>query len=293
MFKEENVFNQRLTLNLPLGIELYVKREDLLHREISGNKFRKLKYNISEAQQLGYKQLLTFGGAYSNHIAAVAAAGRILGIETIGVIRGDELVNCYRENPTLLKAEQDGMRFKFVSRSVYRERTNAEFIASLATEFGSFYLVPEGGTNALAIKGTEEILKNDDQVFDYVCCAIGTGGTIAGLINSSFDNQVVLGFPALKGDFLSTEIKKYTVKENWQLVHDYHFGGYGKVPAELVDFLQDLHMTTGVLFDPIYNGKMVYGVLDMIQQGVFKEGSRILLIHTGGLQGWNDIIKGK
>lgn len=291
MFENENVYNEQLKLDLPNGITVFVKREDLLHKEVSGNKFRKLKYNILKAQELGYSKLLTFGGAYSNHIAATAAAGRICGIETIGIIRGDELEDNYVGNETLTKAVEDGMTLGFLSRTDYRLKATPEIIERLESKYGEFYLVPEGGTNKEAIRGTEEILKQNDEVFDYVCTAVGTGGTIAGIINSSFDNQTIIGFPALKGDFLYEDIRKFATKSNWKLVLEYHFGGYAKYNEELLSFLRELYNQTGVLFDPIYNGKMMYGLMKEIKKGKFKEGSKILVIHTGGLQGWNEKIK--
>ena len=291
MFENENVYNEQLKLDLPNGITVFVKREDLLHKEVSGNKFRKLKYNILKAQELGYSKLLTFGGAYSNHIAATAAAGRICGIETIGIIRGDELEDNYVGNETLTKAVEDGMTLGFLSRTDYRLKATPEIIERLESKYGEFYLVPEGGTNEEAVRGTEEILKQNDEVFDYVCTAVGTGGTIAGIINSSFDNQTIIGFPALKGDFLYEDIRKFATKSNWELVLEYHFGGYAKYNEELLSFLRELYNQTGVLFDPIYNGKMMYGLMEEIKKGKFKEGSKILVIHTGGLQGWNEKIK--
>ncbi|WP_121964158.1 1-aminocyclopropane-1-carboxylate deaminase/D-cysteine desulfhydrase [Myroides sp. N17-2] len=291
MFENENVYNEQLKLDLPNGITVFVKREDLLHNEVSGNKFRKLKYNILKAQELGYSKLLTFGGAYSNHIAATAAAGRICGIETIGIIRGDELEDNYVGNETLTKAVEDGMTLGFLSRTDYRLKATPEIIERLESKYGEFYLVPEGGTNEEAVRGTEEILKQNDEVFDYVCTAVGTGGTIAGIINSSFDNQTIIGFPALKGDFLYEDIRKFATKSNWELVLEYHFGGYAKYNEELLSFLRELYNQTGVLFDPIYNGKMMYGLMEEIKKGKFKEGSKILVIHTGGLQGWNEKIK--
>lgn len=291
MFENENVYNEQLKLDLPNGITVFVKREDLLHKEVSGNKFRKLKYNILKAQELGYSKLLTFGGAYSNHIAATAAAGRICGIETIGIIRGDELEDNYVGNETLTKAVEDGMTLGFLSRTDYRLKATPEIIERLESKYGEFYLVPEGGTNEEAVRGTEEILKQGDEVFDYVCTAVGTGGTIAGIINSSFDNQTIIGFPALKGDFLYEDIRKFATKSNWELVLEYHFGGYAKYNEELLSFLRELYNQTGVLFDPIYNGKMMYGLMEEIKKGKFKEGSKILVIHTGGLQGWNEKIK--
>ncbi|MEK6510296.1 1-aminocyclopropane-1-carboxylate deaminase/D-cysteine desulfhydrase [Myroides odoratimimus] len=291
MFENENVYNEQLKVELPGGITIFVKREDLLHEEVSGNKFRKLKYNILKAQELGYSKLLTFGGAYSNHIAATAAAGRICGVETIGIIRGEELENNYAGNSTLTKAVEDGMTLGFLTRTDYRNKGEVEIIDSLKAKYGDFYLVPEGGTNEEAIKGTEEILKEGDETFDYICTAVGTGGTIAGIINSSHPNQTILGFPALKGSFLYEDIRKFVTNNNWDLVLDYHFGGYAKYNEELLSFLRGLYKQTGVLFDPIYNGKMIYGVLEEIKKGRFKDNSRILVIHTGGLQGWNEKIK--
>ncbi|MDR0230188.1 MAG: pyridoxal-phosphate dependent enzyme [Flavobacteriaceae bacterium] len=291
MFEKENVYNEPVLLNFPNGITVSIKREDLLHPEVSGNKFRKLKYNIITARELGYQTLLTFGGAFSNHIAATAAAGRIAGMETVGVIRGEELEDKYQDNPTLFKAQKDGMRFKFVSRSAYREKTSEVFLKELENEFGRVFIVPEGGTNKEAIRGTEEILKPEDQAFDYIAVAVGTGGTIAGLINSAGKHQKILGFPALKGSFLSEEIDKFATNSNWDLIHDYHFGGYAKYNNELLSFIFSFKEKTGILLDPVYTGKMVFGICDLIEKGYFPNNSKILLIHTGGLQGWNESIK--
>ncbi|MDR0224385.1 MAG: pyridoxal-phosphate dependent enzyme [Myroides odoratus] len=291
LFSKEKVPTVKVERSFSNGIELFIRREDLLHPEVSGNKFRKLKYNMEAAVSEGHRQVLTFGGAYSNHIAATAAAGRIVGMQTIGVIRGEEIQENYRENPTLKKAEEDGMRFKFVTRTEYRTKDSTAFLTKLAEEFGDFYLVPEGGTNEKAIKGTEEILKEEDGIYDYVCCAVGTGGTIAGIINRSFSHQQIIGFPALKGDFLMLEIKKYVSKENWRLETAYHFGGYAKYNADLLKFIRHFERDTGILLDPIYTGKLLFGIFDLIEQNQFKKDSKILAIHTGGLQGWNEKIK--
>jgi 1-aminocyclopropane-1-carboxylate deaminase len=288
--------NQKITLELPNGISLEIKREDLLHPFISGNKFRKLKYNLLQAKAENKGTVLTFGGAYSNHIAAVAYAGKEQGFKTIGVIRGDELGDKIAENPTLQFAQECGMQFEFVTREAYRLKTEPDFIANLQQKFGSFYLVPEGGTNEYAIKGCEEILTEEDTKFDYVCCAVGTGGTISGIINSALPHQKVLGFPALKGDFLKDEIRKFAANENWELITDYHFGGYGKVNEELIQFINQFYKQTQVPLDPIYTGKMVFGVIDLIQKNYFPHNAKILLIHTGGLQGiqgMNVILKNK
>ena len=277
--------NQSVAIDLPNGISLVIKREDLIHPFVSGNKFRKLKYNLLQAKAENQSTLLTFGGAYSNHIAAVAYAGKENGFQTIGVIRGDELTDKIASNPTLKFAQECGMQFEFVSRETYRLKTEAAFLEQLEQKHGSFYLIPEGGTNDLAVKGCEEILTQEDGVFDYVATAIGTGGTISGIINSALPHQKILGFPALKGDFLQDEIRNFVQNDNWELITDYHFGGYGKVNSDLVDFINRFLEKTKIPLDPIYTGKMVFGIVDLIEKNYFPENSKILLIHTGGLQG--------
>ncbi|WP_409187207.1 1-aminocyclopropane-1-carboxylate deaminase/D-cysteine desulfhydrase [Antarcticibacterium sp. 1MA-6-2] len=271
------------------GISLYLKREDQLHSIVSGNKFRKLKYNLQEATRQGIDQILTFGGAFSNHIAAVAAAGNLMGFKTLGIIRGEELgINFEQtlaENSTLNFAAQQGMKLEFVTREQYRAKDEAVFQNELREKFGDFYLVPEGGTNKLAVKGCEEILAASDKKMDFVCTAVGTGGTISGIINSSEKHQQIIGFPSLKGDFLTSEIRKWTSAENWKLVPDYHFGGYAKISPELVEFINHFRETYQVQLDPVYTGKMLYGIFDLVKKSYFPPNSLILAIHTGGLQG--------
>lgn len=279
------VFNQHISIDFPNDISLTIKREDLIHPFVSGNKFRKLKYNLLQAKAENKTTLLTFGGAFSNHIAAVAFAGKEQDFKTIGIIRGDELFDKIVENPTLKFAQENGMKFEFVSREEYRLKNETSYIEKLNEKFGDFYLVPEGGTNGLAVKGCEEILTDEDASFNYVCCAVGTGGTISGLINSAEENQKILGFPALKGDFLNDEIRIFAKKDNWNLISDYHFGGYGKINLELIEFINGFFEETKVPLDPIYTGKMVFGVIDLINKNYFPAHSKILLIHTGGLQG--------
>ena len=271
-------------------ISLSIKREDQLHPFISGNKYRKLKYNLAEAFQQNKSSLLTFGGAFSNHIAATAAAGFEHGFNTIGVIRGDELATNLKEvletNPTLKFASEHNMQFYFVTRSDYRNKTTPQFIKTLEDKFGDFYLVPEGGTNHFAVKGCEEILSEDDKQYDIICSSVGTGGTISGLINSAKTHQKVIGFPALKGDFLKNEIKPYVRNmDNWSLNTNYHFGGYAKISEELITFINKFKNETNIPLDPIYTGKMLFGIVDLIKNGYFKKGTKILAIHTGGLQG--------
>ncbi len=264
------------------SIELFIRREDLIHPFVSGNKFRKLKYNLLQAKKENQTTLVTFGGAFSNHIAAVAFAGKEKGFRTIGVIRGEELRVKINENPTLLFAQQCGMEFDFVSRETYKLKTeNNEF----KDNYAECYIIPEGGTNNLAIKGCEEIITTADIDYNYICCSVGTGGTIAGIINSSFSNQKIIGFPALKGDFLKKDIRKFAKNNNWELNTEYHFGGYAKVTEELIEFMNQFKIKFNIPLDPIYTAKMVFGVIDLIKKSYFPENSKILMIHTGGLQG--------
>jgi len=268
------------------NITLLVKRLDLVHPLISGNKFFKLKYNIEAAKQAGYKTLLTFGGAFSNHIHAAAEAARLEGMSIVGVIRGEETLPL---NPTLLKAKECGMELYYLSRSAYRDKSNPEFTAKLRERFEDFYLIPEGGTNSLAIKGTREILQDDDFSANIITCSIGTGGTIAGVIAAAKKHQQVWGFSSLRGDFIHEDIRNLLSNESispdcqYKIYTDYHFGGYGKHKPELLDFIKDFHQTTDIPLDPVYTGKMMYGVWDRLEQ--IPEGSKILCLHTGGLQG--------
>lgn len=267
------------------SIQLFIRREDLIHPFVSGNKFRKLKYNLIQAQNENQSTLLTFGGAFSNHIAATAFAGKEKGFKTIGVIRGEELETEINTNPTLLFAQKCGMQLYFVSRECYREKDSITFIENLKEKFGSFYLIPEGGTNELAVNGCEEIISNKDNEYSFIGCSVGTGGTISGIINRAQPHQKVLGFPSLKGDFLQKDIRKFAKNENWELITDYHFGGYGKVTNELIQFINSFYDENKIPLDPIYTGKMVFGVIDLIKKEFFPEKSKILLIHTGGIQG--------
>ncbi len=278
---------QYTKIDLPLlsekGIQLAFKREELLFPGISGNKYRKLKYNIQAAKAAKQHTLLTFGGAFSNHIAAVAYAGAVHGFKTIGVIRGEELASLPL-NPTLEKAKSHGMSFHFVTREAYREKHRPQFVAKLQETFGHFYLIPEGGTNALAVKGCREILHELDTKFTHISVAVGTGGTLSGLAEAAFDHQEILGFPALKGAFLQKDICNFTQQNNWSLFESYHFGGYAKVTPTLVNFANQFNMDTGIVLDPVYTAKMVFGVMDLIENDYFESGAHILMIHTGGLQ---------
>ncbi len=269
-------------------ITLFIKRLDLIHPLVSGNKFFKLKYNLSNAKAEGYKRILTFGGAFSNHIHAVAGAVKEFDMEAIGVIRGEETEPL---NPTLSFAKETGMEFHYLDRNRYRLKNSSGVLRELESIYGSFYLIPEGGTNVLAIKGASEILNKEDAEFDQIAVSIGTGGTVAGLASSLAENQGLLGFSSLKGDFIHKEIvnlfisNKIKSPENFQIFNEYHFGGYAKHKEILIDFMMDFFNKTAIPLDPIYTGKMLFGIMDLIKNDFFKKGTKILAIHTGGLQG--------
>lgn len=284
----ENFFTEK-------NIRLFVLREDLIHPEISGNKWRKLKYNIEEAQNQGLNKIITFGGAYSNHIAATAAAGKHYGIETVGIIRGEETLPL---NTTLQLASHNGMKFKYVSRGFYRDdKYNLAFLAELEKELGTFYLVPEGGSNAFAVKGCTEIKNNINQDFDVITCACGTGGTIAGIIASLDNSKEIIGFPALKGGaFLVNDINRLldnyqatfnqTIhNRNWILNTDYHFGGYGKITNELIEFVNNFKVKHQIPLDLVYTGKMMFGIYQLAKTTDKLNGKKVVVAHTGGLQG--------
>ncbi|AWW30346.1 1-aminocyclopropane-1-carboxylate deaminase/D-cysteine desulfhydrase [Echinicola strongylocentroti] len=269
-------------------VRLFVKRLDLIHPLAGGNKYYKLKYNLDAAKKAGHSTLLTLGGAYSNHIFATAAAGHLAGFKTIGVIRGEQPQEL---NPTLAKAHSYGMKLSFMDRPTYRKKNEKAVIDELHKKFGDFYLIPEGGTNQLAIQGTREILTAGDKTMDYVCCSIGTGGTIAGIIQSAMPHQNILGYSSLKGDFIRKELQQLLGKHQipfparHHIFTNYHFGGYAKHQPALIQFIKDFKEKTDIPLDPIYTGKLAFGVIDQIKSGYFPNGSKILLIHSGGLQG--------
>ncbi|MDM1280574.1 1-aminocyclopropane-1-carboxylate deaminase/D-cysteine desulfhydrase [Acinetobacter indicus] len=261
-----------------------IKRLDLIHPQISGNKFFKLKYNLLAARQQGFEKVLTFGGAYSNHIAATAFASHKFGFQSLGMIRGEELAQ-RPLNPTLATAQQFGMQLEFISRNAYRQKDQPDFLQHLQQQYPDFYLIPEGGTNALAVQGCREILTAEDAQFDLICCAAGTGGTLAGLIEASQQHQQLLGFSALKGDFLTHEVAQLTTKRNWRILDDYCCGGYAKTTPELIQFIQTFEQRYNIPLEQVYTGKMLRGIFDLIDQDKIGPDQKILLIHTGGLQG--------
>lgn len=280
LFEDQNSVNQFLTVLD--GFEITLKREDQLHPLVSGNKFRKLKYNLAEAKKQGHHTLLTFGGPFSNHLAATAAAGKIMGFETIGIVRGEE---ARKLNPSLQFCQDQSMVLFPVNRADYRLKNEPEFIASLQKKWGNFYLLPEGGTNTLALEGCREILTAADSDFEVICCSVGTGGTWAGLVESALPHQEVIGFTALKNNNLENELRKLITNKNGLLNYDYTFGGYAKVSPELIDFINTFNKNFKTPLDPVYTGKLLFGIFDLIKNKRWLWGKKILIIHTGGLQG--------
>lgn len=271
------------------NVEVYLKREDLLHKTISGNKWRKLKYNLLQADKDDQSTLLTFGGAYSNHIHATSGAGKIFGFKTIGVIRGEEHLPL---NSTLASAINNGMEIHYVDRTSYRGKREKYFIDKLHDKFGDFYHVPEGGTNNLAVKGCTEIIGDIDIDFDYIFSGCGTGGTFSGLVCGLEGKKKAIGISALKGaDFLIKEINGYIKNycgndyNNWELKLDYHFGGFAKIKKDLIEYMQEFENSNDILLEYIYTSKMIFAIYDMIKNGELKKGSRVIALHTGGLQG--------
>ncbi|QJD79483.1 1-aminocyclopropane-1-carboxylate deaminase/D-cysteine desulfhydrase [Spirosoma rhododendri] len=273
----------------PVPIRLLLKRDDQLHPLVSGNKWRKLKYNLIDARQQGLSTLLTFGGAYSNHLFAVAAAGQTFGFRTIGIVRGDELATRPR-NPTLARCEQMGMALHFVSRADYDRKTDPAYLASLLAAVGPAYVLPEGGTNELAIQGTaelmDELLTQLGSEPDFVCCSVGTGGTVAGLVGAVASERLatqVLGFSAVGAQTSIPALPQ--PHDHWQLITDYTFGGYARTTPDLLAFIRTVEQRTGVRFEQVYTGKMLYGIYDLARRGFFPEGATVVAVHTGGLQG--------
>ncbi|BDI20000.1 1-aminocyclopropane-1-carboxylate deaminase [Nostoc cf. commune SO-36] len=276
-------------------VDLYVLRLDLMHPWVNGNKWFKLKYNLLEAKEK-FTTLLTFGGAYSNHIYATAAAGNLFGFRTIGVIRGEERLPL---NPTLSFAVQQGMQLVYLNREMYRQRNTPALQEYLQQRFGEVFIIPEGGSNLNGVRGCTEIVSNAIAFDHHICVACGTATTLAGIALSLHEGQRAIAFPVLKnGAFLAQEIETlltnylgsglpapYNSPASWELVCDYHFGGYAKVNDELLLFSQQFTQEHGVPLDYVYTAKMFYGVMDLLKQGFFSKGDSLLLVHTGGLQG--------
>lgn len=267
------------------GVRAYLKRDDLINPDIPGNKWRKLKYNIEAARCEGRDTLLTFGGAYSNHIRATAAAGYYFGFSTVGVIRGEEHLPL---NPSLSYAVSHGMRLTYLDRATYRNKTASEVTAALHEQFGDFYVLPEGGSNAEAVHGCAEIPGEIQQPFDVICCPCGTGGTLAGLANGLSPTQRAIGFAALKGgQFLTRQVEALqreafgTTSGNWAIEYDYHFGGYAKRKPELDRFIVGFQDRHGILLDWVYTAKMMFGIYQLAANGILPERTTVIAVITG------------
>ena len=293
-----DVFNKSTStalqkINEPLferqGVSLFIKRIEQIHPVISGNKWYKLKYNLMRAKERGYSTLVSFGGAYSNHIHALACVGKQTGFETVGVIRGEEHGVL---NPTLRFAVEQGMQLHYVNREHYRQKEMSSAVQTILDQYTPCYVIPEGGSNMLAVRGCREIVEDIAEPFDVLCCASGTGGTLAGLVHGLKPAQRAIGFAVLKGaNFLERDVASLlqavgaSSSVSWQVCHDYHFGGYAKLTPELKAFILAFEEKHGISIEPVYTGKMLYGMYDMIQRGVFHQGERVVVVHSGGLQG--------
>ncbi len=316
LFDPKIAVNQRFIEFPDREIIIDIKREDLLHAEVSGNKLRKLKYNLHKAKEQGHHTLLTYGGAFSNHISATAAAAQIMGFESIGVIRGEELgkdlSQTIAKNQTLRTAHEKGMQFHFLNREDYRNKNVASEINKLSGQYGLFYRIPEGGTNELAVLGTQEILTDHDlETYDVIAVAAGTGGTAAGIIKSAGSHQKVMVFSALKGDFLKRDIASMVGDRAFDFFDDTRFGGYARSDNRLIDYMNARFEkssrfresgtnknfnATAIPLDPIYTAKMMYALEELVKSGAVGAKTRILAVHTGGLQsahGYNQLLARK
>jgi 1-aminocyclopropane-1-carboxylate deaminase len=269
------------------NLKIFVKRDDLTHELVSGNKFRKLKYNLIDAKKNRFTKILTFGGAFSNHIAAVAEAAFLFGFEATGIIRGEELNE--NSSPTLAKASAKNMKFEFVNRTEYRDKV--QFIEKYKY---THFIIPEGGTNQLALAGMAEMVEEILQIevlpqINTIFTAVATGGTMAGILSNKKYGGNVIGIPVLKDSlFLKNEIESLLEKklpENATLIPDYHFGGYAKYNPTLLNFIDEFESKHGFLIDQVYTAKLFFGLYDLIKKDYFTENQVIVVIHTGGVQG--------
>lgn len=277
------------------GITCFMKREDQIHPIISGNKWRKLKYNVAHLKRVKKRGFITFGGAFSNHLAASAFAAKKEGLQMVAVVRGDE----QRANATLNFVQSCGAEVKRVSRQEYAKKEDDDFLAMLRRQYPNLEIIPEGGANVYGVRGCTEILHEVTQPFDVVACPMGSATTFAGLVLSGKHDVEFMGFPAIKGgNYLSGVVDNFVaqartkpwlpasfIAPQWQLQTDYHFGGFGKISPQLVAFMNTFWAETNIPLDPIYTAKMMYGLIDLAKRRKFKSGTRLLVLHTGGLQG--------
>ncbi len=272
-------------------VELNIKRDDLLHPIISGNKWRKLKYNLLHALENDYDHIVSMGGAWSNHLHALAYIGYKLNIKTTGLVRGEQPAN---ESPSLKDMRNWGMQIEFIDRQTFLElRQFRDFDSEPARTYHGYW-IPEGGASLLAMQGIAELLYEIDERFTRICVCCGTGTTLSGLIAAASERQTFIGFSALAAeDFMEQEIrelvgKKVADRRNWKLNFDYHFGGFAKTDRKLNQFIDDFEQQTGIPLEPVYTGKMLFGLFEMIKSGLIQPGEKLIAIHSGGLQGRRD-----
>ena len=269
-------------------IRLFIKREDLIHPWLSGNKYRKLKYNLLEAESLKNDTIITFGGVFSNHLFATAGACSLYGLKSTGIVRGEIDL----ENPTLKFCISKGMELIPIPRSEYRNKNDSAVVKDIIQDYDNAYLIPEGGTNKFAITGVTELMTELHQQMsnhpDFIVLPSGTGGTTAGLLASENLKSHIISFSSLKTDHLQTEILSLIGSKNASALSvnsDYHFGGYARWNHKLLNFISDFEKKTGIHLDHVYNGKALFGLIDLIGKDYFAKGATICYIHTGGIQG--------
>jgi len=271
---------------MPHAAQVDMLRLDLLHPEISGNKWYKLKYNIAHAISAGYSSLLTFGGGYSNHLAATAVAAKLSGVHAIGIVRG-----IYQAiTPTLQFCADNGMELHYLPQAEYDKKNDAVWLDELAEKFGQPFIIPEGGANEYGRRGAEDIAKHIPASYTHICISVGSGTTMAGICNGlNGTDTVIYGYAPMKGGaYLTQEICDQITAGNtckWQLFDTWHFGGFGKSNATLIAFMNAFYTTNNIPLDVVYTAKMMYGVREQLEAGFFPVGARILCIHSGGLQG--------
>jgi 1-aminocyclopropane-1-carboxylate deaminase len=280
------------------GLHVAVKRDDLIHPVVSGNKWRKLRYNLLQAGAIGAKGIITFGGAYSNHLAAAAFATKTAGLGMVAIVRGEEAL-ADLNNKTIAFLRTCGVQIEGISRDAYAKKEDPAYLQTLLAKYPNHYIIPEGGANVFGLQGCMEILHEVDQEFDVAAAPLGTATTFSGLLAGGFAAKQMLGFPAVKGgEYLRGDVEKFLDAARiqglvpntfhppeWRLVCNYHFGGFGKVSAELIGFMNQFYRETGVALDPVYTAKMAYGLAELADSGAFAHGTRLLMVHTGGLQG--------
>ena len=277
--------NQQIFSELYLNneIEVFVKRLDLIDPFISGNKLFKLKHNVDRALLEKKNMLITFGGAFSNHILATAAYAKKKNIDCLAIVRGEEY---FELNPLLTLAKEYGMKLCFVSRKEYAKRNNIKYLSELTRKYKKAFIVPEGGNNKLGILGAEEILEKQDKSFDYIICPIGTGATLSGIVNSSNSTQQVIGINCINDTKdINKNISQKTNKNNWEIINEFNFGGFAKFDNLLIEYLKKFKLDYKITLDLNYTTKMFFGFEKLIERRYFQRKSKVLLIHTGGTYG--------